>query len=66
MSEVALKEKICALLAGGMTYKAVATRASCDTSTIFRIKNGDIANPSYSVGTAIDAMYAEHLKKSAA
>lgn len=66
MSEAALQEKISALLASGMTYKAVAERARCDTSTIFRIKNGDTANPSYSVGTAINAMYEELLKKTAA
>ncbi|MCO7556170.1 helix-turn-helix domain-containing protein [Metapseudomonas otitidis] len=66
MSQETLPEKLKKLLAGGMTYKAVADRASCDTSTIFRIKNGDIANPSYSVGTAIDALYEEHCKRSAA
>ncbi len=66
MSDVALQEKLETLLAGRMTYKAIAERAGCDTSTIYRIKTGSIANPSYSVGIAIDAMYAEAVQKTAA
>lgn len=66
MSQETLPEKLKSLLAGGMTYKAVAERARCDTSTIFRIRNGDIVNPSYSVGTAIDALYEERSKRSVA
>ena len=66
MSQVTLPEKLKSLLAGGLTYKAVAERAQCDTSTIFRIRNGDIANPSYSVGTAIDALYEERQKPAVA
>jgi hypothetical protein len=63
MSDVALPDKLNALLSGAMTYKAVAERAKCDTSTIFRIRTGEIANPSYSVGVAIDAMYEEHMSR---
>lgn len=67
MSEVPLREKLVAILGSeGVTYKSVAEKAKCDTSTIFRIKNGDISNPSYSVGSAIDAMYEEHLKREVA
>lgn len=66
MSHETLPEKLKTLLAGGMTYKAVAERANCDTSTIFRIRNGDIVNPSYSVGIAIDALYEERVKHAAA
>lgn len=56
-------EKLDALFAAGMTYKAIAERASCDTSTIFRIRQGRIANPSYSVGSAIDAMHLEAVRR---
>lgn len=66
MSEVALSEKLETLLAGQLTYKVIAERAGCDISTIYRIKTGSIANPSYSVGIAIDAMYAEAVRKTAA
>lgn len=66
MSDVALQQKLETLLAGRWTYKAIAERAGCDISTIYRIKTGSIANPSYSVGIAIDAMYAESLSKTAA
>lgn len=66
MPDVALNQKLETLLAGQSTYKAIAERAGCDISTIYRIKTGAIANPSYSVGVAIDAMYAEAVRKAAA
>lgn len=73
MSATDLPKKLDALLSSGMTYKAIAERAKCDISTIFRIRNGQISNPSYVAGTAIDQMHAElakngkqSLKKSAA
>lgn len=66
MSHETLPEKLKTLLASGMTYKAIAERANCDTSTIFRIRNGDVVNPSYSVGIAIDALYEESVKHAAA
>ncbi|WP_405120716.1 hypothetical protein [Pseudomonas leptonychotis] len=55
---ITLPEKLSALLAYGLTYKAIAAKAACDTSTIFRIKSGAILNPSYTVGVAIDDLYA--------
>ncbi|MEN5036860.1 hypothetical protein [Pseudomonas sp. TWI929] len=73
MSATDLPKKLDALLGSGMTYKAIAERAKCDISTIFRIRNGQISNPSYVAGTAIDQMHAElaknakhSIKKSAA
>lgn len=54
-----LAEKLEKLLASGITYKAVAERAGCDASTIYRIKSGAIINPLYSTGRAIDEMHAE-------
>ncbi|WP_062359816.1 helix-turn-helix domain-containing protein [Vreelandella aquamarina] len=60
-----LAEKLEALLASGVTYKAIAERAGCDASTIYRIRSGAIANPLYSTGRAIDEMHAE-LKSRAA
>lgn len=63
MSHETLPEKLKTLLAGSLTYRAIAQRAGCDTSTIFRIRSGDIVNPSYSVGIAIDALYEEHVKQ---
>ncbi|WP_330114100.1 helix-turn-helix transcriptional regulator [Pseudomonas sp. JS3066] len=59
MTTITLASKLDALLSAGFTYKAIAERAGCDTSTIFRIRSGAISNPSYSVGTAIDAMHSE-------
>lgn len=58
MAANSLPAKLTELLASGMTYKVIAGRAKCAGSTIFRIKNGDIDNPSYSVGSAIDFMHA--------
>lgn len=63
MAEVTLPQKIDALLGGEWTYKALAQHAGCDISTISRIRTGAIANPSYSVGVAIDALYEDHKKK---
>ena len=59
MSATDLPRKLDALLASGMTYKAIAQRAKCDTSTIFRIRRGQISNPRYVAGSAIDQMFAE-------
>jgi len=47
------------LLESGRTYKELAEKAGCDTSTIYRIKTGFIANPKFSIGMAIGAMHAE-------
>lgn len=59
MSATDLPKKLDALLGSGWTYKVIAERAKCDISTIFRIRNGQISNPSYISGTAIDHMHAE-------
>lgn len=59
MTATDLPKKLDALLHSGMTYKSIAERAKCDASTIFRIRAGQISNPSYIVGTAIDQMHAE-------
>ncbi|WGK60536.1 hypothetical protein QAO71_10570 [Halopseudomonas sp. SMJS2] len=67
MSEKSLSEKVDALIQDGMTGNAIAERAGCDSSTISRIRRGLIGNPAYSVGIAIDQMYAElSLRKAAA
>ncbi|MCO8161045.1 helix-turn-helix domain-containing protein [Pseudomonas sp. 21LCFQ010] len=59
MGATDLPKKLDALLGSGWTYKVIAERAKCDISTIFRIRNGQIGNPSYIAGTAIDQMHAE-------
>lgn len=59
MNATDLPKKLDALLGSDWTYKLIAERAKCDISTIFRIRNGQISNPSYVVGTAIDLMHAE-------
>jgi uncharacterized protein YerC len=53
-----LAEKLEAILASGATYKAVAEKAGCNISTIYRIRTGEVINPSYSVGRSIDEMHA--------
>lgn len=63
MSATDLPNKLDALLGSG-TYRVIAERAKCDVSTIFRIRNGQISNPSYIAGRAIDLMHDE-LAKSA-
>lgn len=63
MSATNLSEKLDELFEMGMTYKAIAERANCDSSTIFRIRTKSITNPSYLVGAAIDALHAEATKR---
>lgn len=63
MSTHTLAVKLEDLLSSGFTYKSIAARAGCDVSTIFRIRTGEIDNPRYSVGTAIDVMHAGLRKK---
>lgn len=62
MAATDLPNKLDALLGSGWTYKAIAERAKCDISTIFRIRNGQISNPSYIAGRAIDLMHDELAK----
>jgi hypothetical protein len=62
MSATDLPNKLNALLGSGWTYKAIAERAKCDISTIFRIRSGQISNPSYIAGRAIDLMHEEITK----
>lgn len=64
MTATTLAGKLDALLGAGQTYKAIAAKADCDTSTIFRIRSGAISNPSYSVGKAIDEMFTSLRKSS--
>lgn len=59
MAATDLPNKLDALLGSGWTYKVIAERAKCDISTIFRIRNGQISNPSYIAGRAIDLMHDE-------
>ena len=66
MSATDLPNKLDALLGSGWTYKAIAERAKCDISTIFRIRNGQIINPSYIAGRAIDQMHDEMARTSKA
>ena len=51
--------KIEAIREAGMTYTAIARRAGCDISTLFRIRQGEIPDPKYSVGRAIDQLHSE-------
>ncbi|MBL4833626.1 MAG: hypothetical protein JKY26_06580 [Pseudomonas sp.] len=60
MSATALSEKVDVLIKGGMTGKAIAEKAGCDSSTISRIRSGFISDPNYSIGSTIDQLYAEH------
>lgn len=66
MGATDLPNKLDALLGSGLTYKAIAQRANCDISTIFRIRSGQIINPSYIAGHAIDLMHDELAKSTKA
>lgn len=38
----------------GLPYKKIAEAVGCDISTIYRIRDGLISNPSYQIGQAIN------------
>jgi predicted transcriptional regulator len=54
-----LQKKIEDIRGAGLTYVAIAKRAGCDISTLFRIRQGAILDPAYSVGSEIDRMHAQ-------
>lgn len=49
-----LATKVKQLNENGMACKEIAKAAGCDVSTIYRIRDGIVVDPSYSVGKAID------------
>lgn len=53
----ALSDKIKALLDNGATAKELARESGCAVSTIYRLRDGLILDPSYSIGHAIDREY---------
>ncbi len=53
MSEPTLAGRIEEIYQSGMSYKDIARACDCDESTIYRIKEGQIRDPRYSVGKAI-------------
>lgn len=53
MTEPTLKDRIEDIYNDGMSYKDIAKACGCDESTIYRIKEGQIKDPRYSVGKAI-------------
>jgi predicted transcriptional regulator len=65
MSTKSLSEMVCELLVTGYSYKELAQLSGCDTSTISRIKTGFIADPRFSVGTAITRLHAGCSKQAA-
>jgi predicted transcriptional regulator len=65
MSTKSLPKMVCELLATGYSYKELAILAGCDTSTISRIKTGFIADPRFSVGTAITRLYTDRILQAA-
>lgn len=68
MTEVnpTLSEMVKALRAEGVTSSAIAQRVGCDASTIYRIREGLIADPKHSIASAIQSIYTERFSQSAA
>lgn len=57
----ALAEKVRALREKqGLPYKKIAEAVGCDISTIYRIRDGLITNPSYQIGKAINDLSSAH------
>lgn len=56
MTSITIREKLLKLIASGVDPKVVAERAGCHVSTIYRIRDGIITDPSYSIGAAIDGL----------
>ena len=54
MSKLSLSEKVIHLKQHGVAYKQIAEQAGCNISTIYRIRDQLITDPSYSIGKTID------------
>lgn len=63
MSKIGLQAKVEAIRESGLAYTEIAERCKVDTSTIFRIRQGSIVDPRYSVGAAIDELYCVVMRK---
>ena len=50
----------------GLPYRVIAESAGCDVSTVYRIRDGLITDPSYSIGKAIDDLVAARQEAEAA
>ncbi len=57
MERLSISEMVEELIGSGMTGKAIAEIAGCDTSTISRIRHGQIIDPKHSVGVAIEDLH---------
>lgn len=63
MSKVDHQHKVEAIRDSGLAYTQIAERCGVDTSTIFRIRQGSITDPRYSLGMAIDDLYCAVMRK---
>lgn len=59
MTNQTIQQKLQALLDGGSSPKDLAEKIGCHISTVYRIRDGFITDPSYSVGQAIDKLLAQ-------
>lgn len=59
MNNLTIQQKLQALLDGGSSPKDLAEKIGCHISTVYRIRDGFITDPSYSVGQAIDNLLAQ-------
>lgn len=59
MTQKTIQQKLQELLDGGASPKSLADKIGCHISTVYRIRDGFITDPSYSVGQAIDNLLAE-------
>lgn len=53
MKEPTLAQRLEEIFESGLSYKDIASHCGCDVSTLYRIKEGRIEDPRYSVGKAI-------------
>jgi predicted transcriptional regulator len=58
-----LQKIVIKLIAAGTTEKDLAEKVGCSQPTIHRIKSGDITDPSYSTGKALENLYRTRFKE---
>lgn len=56
MQEKDLPQKIRALEKKGVKCREIAEAAGCAVSSVYRVRDGLIANPSYMIGKTIDRL----------
>lgn len=66
MHETGFPEKIRTLIERGIKCRDIAEAAGCAVSSVYRVRDGLITNPSYLIGKTIDRLLDDAVQESQA